>query len=173
MAETKTDEFFFDKTDLFNKVKRIEQLLGLGSVGLGDITNQLSSLQSTVDLINSSFTTKTYVDNKLLTKVNKAGDTILGNLELLVIPTGDKQLVTKEYVDAIVTQINDLSVDISQLATTATVNSQLENRVSKFGDTLYGELVLANYATAPLHPVTKHQFDVTIDTVAKTGLLEW
>jgi len=173
MAATRDDEFFFDKTDLFNKVKRIEQIIGLGDLGIGDISTELEALRQTVELINSSFTTKTYVDNKLLTKVNKAGDTILGNLELLIAPDGNKHLVTKEYVDALITEINSLNIEIDTLASTAYVDAQVANRVDKFGDILYGELILANDATNPLHPISKQQFDSTLDRVALTGTLDW
>ena len=59
------------------------------------------------------------------------------------------------------------------MATKLYVDSQLDNKISKFGDTLYGELILSDNATKPLHPVSKQQFDATLNNVAITGNLDW
>lgn len=175
--------FYFDKTDLFKKIKRIEELLGLhNNFNADDINVRLASIEQTLNAINANYTTKTYVDNKLIEKVNKAGDTLIGNLSLLAVPTENNNLVTKEYADNILEQLN--AIDLNLLATKAYVDgqtsnlnsnitTQLGNKISKFGDVLYGELILANNATQPLHPVSKQQFDLSMNGVALTGNLDW
>lgn len=189
---TPTDPFFFDKTDLFNKIRRIESVLGLGSFNTDEVIARLDSIETTLGTINTNYTSKTYVDNRLLQKVSKAGDSMLGNLALLTTPVEDNHLVTKQYVNDLIAEINglDLSliatkvyvdskideigqIDTSLLATKLYVDNELGNKISKFGDTLYDELILSDNATKPLHPVTKQQFDSTLDNVAITGNLDW
>lgn len=190
------DPFYFDKTDLFNKIKRLETVLGVGSFNVQEVLNRLDSIEQTLNVVNTSYTTKTYVDNKLIQKINKTGDSVLGNLALLTEPLENNHLVTKEYVVNLISQINQF--DASLLATKvyvdqaiASVNQQVgnidtnltttqqlivtetANKISKFGDILYGELILANDATQPLHPITKQQFDATLSTLAVTGTLDW
>lgn len=188
--ETQPNEFFFDKTDLFNRVKRLETILGLNNdFDFDDINVKVENIETLLNTINSTYTTRTYVDNNLIAKVNKAGDTILGNLVLLAEPTEDNHMVNKIYVDAIIDQLtqveSDLSTALANLTTevsnlntevdTLTLNTtaQLANKISKFGDVLYGELILANDATEPLHPVSKEQFDVALDNVVLTGNFDW
>lgn len=186
------DPFYFDKTDLFKKIKNIESVLGLGSFDIEEVVLRLDSIEATLNAINTSYTTKTYVDNRLLSKVSKSGDSMLGNLALLTNPVDGNHLVTKQYVQDLITEINGLDVsllatkayvdsavaeigqvDTSLLATKLYVDSEMVNKISKFGDTLYGELILSDNATKPLHPITKQQFDSTLDNVAITGDLQW
>lgn len=186
------DPFYFDKTDLFNKIKRLETVLGLGSFNIQDVVDRLNSIEQTLITINTNYTTKTYVDNRLIQKVSKTGDSLLANLALLVEPTDNNHVVTKQYVDDLVAEINalDLSllatkvyvdskvaeigqIDTSLLATKLYVDNEMANRISKFGDTLYGELILSDNATKPLHPVSKQQLDQTLSNVAITGSLDW
>lgn len=186
------DPFYFDKTDLFNKIKRLETVLGLGSFNIQDVVDRLNSIEQTLNTINTNYTTKTYVDNRLIQKVSKTGDSLLANLALLVEPTDNNHVVTKQYVDDLVAEINalDLSllatkvyvdskvaeigqIDTSLLATKLYVDNEMANRISKFGDTLYGELILSDNATKPLHPVSKQQLDQTLSNVAITGSLDW
>jgi hypothetical protein len=181
--ESQPNEFFFDKTDLFKRIKRLESIIGVNNeFDIVGITTKLDTVEQTLSTINSTYTTKTYVDNSLIAKVNKVGDTLLGNLALLTDPVDNNHVVTKEYVDLIVAGLTDLNVTL--LATkeyvdnkttdvTTVVTAQLDNKISKFGDVLYGELILSDNATQPLHPVTKQQFDTTISTVAQTGNLDW
>lgn len=187
-----TDPFYFDKTDLFNKIKRIESVLGLGSFDVDQVMARLNSIETTLDSINTSYTTKTYVDNRLLAKVSKSGDSMLGNLALLTTPVDANHLVTKQYVQDLIAEINGLDVsllatkayvdskvdelgqiDSSLYATKLYVDNELGNKISKFGDTLYGELILSDNATKPLHPVSKQQMDATLSNVAITGNLDW
>ena len=117
---------------------------------------------------------------------------MLGNLAILTTPIDNNHVVTKQYVNDLIAEINglDLSliatktyvdskvaeigqVDTSLLATKLYVDNELGNKISKFGDILYGELILSDNATQPMHPVTKQQFDTTLDNVAITGNLDW
>lgn len=187
-----SDPFYFDKTDLFNKIKRIESVLGLGSFDVDQVMARLNNIETTLDSINTSYTTKTYVDNRLLAKVSKSGDSMLGNLALLTTPVDANHLVTKQYVQDLIAEINGLDVsllatkayvdskvdelgqiDSSLYATKLYVDNELGNKISKFGDTLYGELILSDNATKPLHPVSKQQMDATLSNVAITGNLDW
>lgn len=189
---TEADPFYFDKTDLFKKIKRIESVLGLGSFNVQEVVDRLNSVEQTLNTINTSYTTKTYVDNRLIQKVSKTGDSVLGNLALLTEPIENNHLVTKQYVQDLIAELNGLDVallatkayvdtkvaevgviDTSLLATTLYVNSEMGNKLSKFGDTLYGELILSDNATKPLHPVSKQQLDQTLSNVAITGNLDW
>lgn len=186
------DPFFFDKTDLFNKIKRIEGVLGLGSFDIDEVLSRLNSVEQTLNTINTSYTTRTYVDNRLIQKVSKTGDSLLGNLALLTDPIENNHLVTKKYVQDLIAELNGLDtallatkdyvdskvaelgqIDSSLYATKLYVDSGMANKISKFGDTLYGELILSDNATKPLHPVTKQQFDSTLNNVAITGNLDW
>lgn len=166
------NEFFFDKTDLFNRIKRLETILGLNNdFNTDDINIKLNSIEQTLNIINSTYTTKTYVDNNLIAKVNKLGDSLLGNLTLLATPTENNHLVTKQYVANVLADITAL--DLTLLATKSYVDAIADTKISKFGDIFYGELILSTNATDPLHPITKQQFDVMVSTVAQTGTLDW
>lgn len=187
-----TDPFFFDKTDLFNKIKRIETVLGIGSFNVQEIVDRLNSIEQTLNTINLSYTTRTYVDNRLIEKVSKAGDSMLGNLALLSDPVNPNHMVTKQFIEDLLGELVNLDTELiatktyvdskvaelgqvtsSLMATKLYVDSQLDNKISKFGDTLYGELILSDNATKPLHPVSKQQFDATLNNVAITGNLDW
>ena len=159
--DTPTDPFYFDKTDLFKKIKNIEGVLGLGSFNIEEVATRLNSIETTLNAINGTYTTKTYVDNRLLSKVSKSGDSMLGNLALLTTPIDNNHVVTKQYVNDLIAEINglDLSliatktyvdskvaelgqVDTSLLATKLYVDNELGNKISKFGDILYEHLHL-------------------------------
>ncbi len=42
------DPFYFDKTDLFNKIKRLEEILGVGSFNVQEVINRLDSIEQTL-----------------------------------------------------------------------------------------------------------------------------
>lgn len=172
MAEN-SKAFTFEITELFKKIKTIENVIGLGDFDISVITDKLYTLEQTLQTISNSYTNRTYVDNRLLEKINKTGDTILGNLELLATPTNNKHLVTKEYVDNIIKNIDKLQIDLSDYATKSYVDISVSNRVSIYGDVLMGELILANEASNPLHPVPKQQLDLAVASVVRTGNLDW
>jgi N-acetylneuraminic acid mutarotase len=115
MAE-KRRGFYFDKLDLFNNIRNLTEVVGVdqldiayGDIGqiLPDYDNpssvlvRLENLEQGIININSIAATIDYVDTELAKKVNKLGDSLLGNLELLVTPTNPNHLVTKDYVDNI------------------------------------------------------------------------
>ena len=167
-------DFFFDKTDLFNRLSRIETILGLNnSFDADDISNRISVIEIAISELDNKYATVTDTDNRFLRTVNKLGDSLLGNLALLVQPTDNNHLVTKQYVDTIIADLGQLEADLSIIASKEYVDTQLTNKVSKFGDTLYGELLLSDNATKPLHPVSKQQFDASLNNVAITGNLDW
>jgi len=166
-----TRSFYFDRTELFSKISKIESILGEGSFDIQEFVTRINSIEQTLTFINSTYTTRTYVDNQLITKVSKTGDTLLGNLALLAEPIENNHIVTKEYVENLIKEI--IKLDIELLATKAYVDSQLANKVSKFGGRLYGELILSGDATEPLHPVSKQQLNATLITVVMTGSLDW
>lgn len=187
-----TDSFFFDKTDLFNKIKGIEVILGVGDFNIQEFINRLDSIEQTLNSINSSYTTKTYVDNRLIEKVSKTGDNLLGNLALLTKPIDNNHVVNKQYVENLLNEVINLDIALlatknyvdskidelgqittSLLATKIYIENELINKVSKFGDTLYGELILSDNATKPLHPVSKQQLESTLSNIAITGNLDW
>lgn len=189
---TIADPFFFDKTDLFNKIKKIESILGIGSFNIQEIINRLNSIEETLNTINLSYTTKTYVDNRLIEKVSKTGDSLLGNLALLTDPINANHIVNKQYVEDLLGELINLDVELlatkayvnskidelghipsSLMATKLYVDSQLDNKISKFGDKLYGELILSGNATKPLHPVSKQQLDAALTNIAITSNLDW
>lgn len=73
-----------------------------------------------------------------------------------------------KHIETVTEQI-DTSLSETRLYT----NNELNNKISKFGDTLYGELILFDNATKPLHPVTKQQMDSALSNVVITGNLDW
>jgi len=163
--------FYFDKTDLFSKISEIERILGMGSFNIEEFTNRVDSIEQTLNHINTTYTTRTYVDNQLITKVSKTGDSLLGNLALLTTPIESNHIVSKQYVETLLSDLIEL--DIALLATRAYVDSQLANKVSKFGDSVYGELMLSGDATKPLHPISKQQFDIVLNSMVIAGSLDW
>lgn len=105
--------FSFEITELFKQLKILESSIGLNGFDVSSITDRITSLEQSLQTISNSYVTRTYVDNKLLEKVNKIGDTLMG------------------------------------------------------------ELFLANIATQPLHPVAKQQLDEYIDNIVQIGNLDW
>ena len=134
--------------------------------------------------------TKQYVDNNDALKVSKAGDTMSGSLTLSGDPTSALHAAPKQYVDTTVathaenaalhissTQnelLDGLTVtytEINQLTgVTSNVQTQVNSKVAKAGDTMTGHLTLNADPTASLHAATK-QFVEAQDAlkVAKAG----
>lgn len=92
-------------------------------------------------LVASQKATKTYVDNGLLLKqdvigytpVNKAGDTMIGNLILNANPTLSLGAATKDYVDTLIN-----GIDWKQSANAATVSALPTYAVTGSGQILTG-----------------------------------
>lgn len=167
--------FTFELTQLFTRIKTVEHVVGVtdSNFNVGNIIDRLFALEQSLQTISNNYASRTYVDNRLLEKINKTGDTLLGNLELLATPTNNNHLITKEYIDNIISLINQLQTDLTNYATKSYVDTSVGNKVSIYGDTLMGELILFNNATKPLHPVTKQQFDAALSNVVITGSLDW
>ena len=130
----------------------------------GTLTDALDAVSDIVDVLNTDPTTKTYVDDGLALKVNKAGDTLTGFLVLHADPSSAMHPVTKQYSDsALNTHATDTDLHLSeaerdwltdtvpfvtaiQLNYLSTLESnaqdQLDSKVAKAGDTLTGPLVL-------------------------------
>ncbi|EKD89540.1 MAG: hypothetical protein ACD_33C00045G0007 [uncultured bacterium] len=124
--------YFFDRTDFFNRITALEQLIGISSKdNIVDVLERLTYLENMITTINAGTVTLTYVDNKLLTKLNKIGDTLLGNLELSVIPVNDNHVINKGYVDnvnsTIQTTLSNLQNIINVLNTDPTTKSYIDN----------------------------------------------
>lgn len=162
--------FTFEITELFKRLKTIEDIVGLNDFEVGDISDKIKSLEQSLQIISNNYVSRTYVDNKLLEKVDKLGGSLLGNLELLVTPTNSNHLVTKEYIDNIIFDINTINAYLNTLATKQYVD---DTKLSKYGGVLLGELILANIATQPLHPVAKQQLDDSLSNLVETGNLDW
>ena len=134
--------------------------------------------------------TKQYVDNRDTLKVSKAGDTMTGALVLSGDPSSALHAAPKQYVDATVaTHSENLALHISPeqntfldaLTVTSTevnqltgissnVQTQIDGKVAKSGDTMTGALVLSGDPTTNLQASTK-QYTDTQDAlkVAKAG----
>ena len=123
--------------------------------------------------------TKVYVDNGDALKVAKAGDTMTGALTLSGDPTSILHAATKQYVDTNISTHatnTDLHVTAAQstlldaLTATATelnytsgvtsaIQTQLNGKVAKAGDTMTGALTLSGAPTLDLHAATKKYAD--------------
>jgi predicted phage-related endonuclease len=139
---------------------------------------------------NLHASTKQYVDTQDALKVSKAGDTMTGALTLAGDPTSALHAAPKQYVDATVqthagdaslhitsaqnTLLDSLTVsaaEINQLQNvTGNVQTQVDSKVAKAGDTMTGLLTLSGDPVAALGAATK-QFVEAQDAlkVSKTG----
>jgi len=146
------------------------------------LQTQVTSLQGTVTTLNANPVTLTYVDTKDALKVNKAGDTMTGQLVLPGAPTLVTHAVTKGYVDTLVTThtanvalhltptqntlldaVTVTSTEINTLAgATSNVQAQINTKLSLAGGTMTGPITLASDPIAPLDAATKQYIDMQI-----------
>jgi len=128
-----------DNKDVVNKgyVDAVDQAL---NNSVNSLNTRVNSLESTVNTLNADPTTKTYVDQQLQLKINKAGDTMTGFLTLHANPQQDMHPATKQYVDSI-------------------INQQLQLKINKAGDTMTGFLTLHADPQQNMHAVTKQYVD--------------
>ena len=99
-----------------------------------NLQSQIDTINTTVTTLNTGPVTKNYVDQGLATKVNKAGDTMMGYLTLFGDPTEPLHAATKQYVDAVA---QGLSVKPSvRLATTENLDATYNNGNQGVGATL-------------------------------------
>lgn len=97
---------------------------------------QITDLTTRVSTLETNPVTKTYVDDGLATKVNKAGDTLTGYLTLHADPQQAMHAVTKQYVDAVA---QGLAAKPSvRLATTASLDANYNNGTGGVNSTLTG-----------------------------------
>lgn len=122
---------------------------------------------------------KGYVDAEVAKKVSKDGDTMTGFLTLHAAPTSDMHAATKKFVDAgLSAHANNEAVhmtadqnafldavtvtaqEVNQLAgVSAPVQTQLDSKVNKAGDTMTGFLTLHSAPTEAGHATTKKYTD--------------
>jgi len=144
-----------------------------------NLQGQITSLQSTVNTLNTDPVTKTYVDNGLATKVSKAGDTMTGPLTLSGDPTQNLHAATKQYVDtsisthaanssihitaeqnALLDALTVSATEINRLAgVTSNVQTQLDDKLSLSGGTLSGRLYLFDDPIQDYEAATKNYVD--------------
>lgn len=95
--------------------------------------------------------TKHYTDQRIATRVSKAGDVMTGPLVLPGAPVADNEAATKKYVDdsiATVTSLPAESVIFTPDGNVSSVNVQEaiveldDEKVAKAGDTMTGPLIL-------------------------------
>ncbi len=123
--------------------------------------------------------TKQYVDAVDTAKVDKAGDTMTGALYLSADPVGDIEATTKQYVDNnLSAHANDDSVhltstqndwidaitvtstEVNRLAgVTGNVQTELNTRLNKTGDTMTGTLLLSADPSQAMQAATKQYVD--------------
>lgn len=131
-----SNDFFFDKTELFTKLKKVETILGITGdvINLGTVDQRLQTLQTSLANVITNYTSKTYVDNKLLEKVSKTGDSILANIQLLATPSAANHLIHKAYVDDLLTitdgNITNLENLITTIQNTYTTKTYVDNEVA-------------------------------------------
>ncbi len=102
----------------------------------GVIQGQVSTLQGKVATLESDPTTKTYVDDGLATKLDKAGGVLSNYLTLHADPQQAMHAVTKQYVDAVA---QGLSVKPAvRLATTTNLAANYNNGTMGVSATLTG-----------------------------------
>ena len=143
----------------------------------GSLTGALILASDPIDTLQAA--TKQYVDNQDGLKVAKAGDTMTGHLTLSGDPTSLLHATPKQYVDSsISTHASDVSlhltsaqntwldaitvssVEVNQLTgITANVQSQIDGKVTKSGDTMTGALMLHADPIASLQAATKQYVD--------------
>ena len=126
------------------------------------------SVQIIVDFLQDSHNTvlidlQNQITDLNTNKVDRAGDTMTGDLTLPTDPTNPLHAATKQYVDAKIGPIDGgISVD-SALENVDSDLTALDNtKVDRAGDTMTGDLTLPQDPTNPLHAATKQYVDAKI-----------
>ena len=158
-----------------------DQVVNKGYVDTADnaLQTQITNTKNIVDVLNTDPVTKTYVDTADATKVAKAGDTMTGHLTLNADPVSLLHAAPKQYVDATVNThasndalhvsaaqnelLDALTVTATEINTlqgiTSSVQSQIDGKVTKSGDTMTGALTLHADPIASLQAATKQYVD--------------
>ena len=168
------------------------QAVNKGYVDAADtaLQGQITTLNGTVTTLNADPVTKTYVNTQDALKVAKAGDTMSGFLTLHANPTAVLHAATKQYVDSTVsTHASDAALHLTVgqnafldavtatatevnrlVGVTGSVQTQIDSKVAKAGDTMTGLLTLSGDPTAAMHAATKQYSDAQDALkVAKAG----
>ena len=168
------------------------QAVNKGYVDAADtaLQDQITTINGTVTTLNADPVTKTYVNTQDALKVAKAGDTMSGFLTLHANPTAVLHAATKQYVDSTVsTHASDAALHLTVgqnafldavtatatevnrlVGVTGSVQTQIDSKVAKAGDTMTGLLTLSGDPTAAMHAATKQYSDAQDALkVAKAG----
>lgn len=121
----------------------INNLTVIGSLGT---TQQATDASEAVN--------KNQVDNKLLTKINKSGDTITTPITLANNPQQGSDASTFQH----------MSENLIPMTLPA-INAQLDTKLNKTGDTITGQLNVSVVATNNFGVVTKAQAESAIDAI--------
>jgi hypothetical protein len=131
-----------------------------------------SEILAAVDILGFSYnsTLVTNLGNALFARfdavVAVAGDTMTGPLTLSGPPTDPLHAASKSYVDSSLTTAGS-SITAAYQAADAALQSQINGKVAKSGDTMTGFLTLVGVdPTAPYHAASKIYVDNKIATAA-------
>jgi len=144
-----------------------------------ELRSDITTLEGTVSTLNTDPVTKDYVNTQDALKVAKAGDTMTGALTLSGAPTSNLHAATKQYVDTTVdthasndalhisaqqnTFLDAITVSSTEVnsleGVTSNVQTQVDSKVAKAGDTMTGALTLSGAPTSALHATTKDYVD--------------
>ena len=131
------------------------------------LQTQVTSLQGTVTTLNASPVTLTYVNTHDALKVNKAGDTMTGQLVLPGAPTLVTHAVTKGYVDTLVTThtanvalhltpaqntlLDAVTVTSTEINTLSGTTSNIQTQINTLSTTLVptGTVIEVDTTTTP------------------------
>jgi hypothetical protein len=100
--------------------------------------------------------------------VARSGDTMTGPLLLTGDPTEDLEAATKRYVDAEVTAVGERLTTSFRNADSG-LQTQINGKVNRAGDTMGGPLLLASDPTMPLQAATKAYVDANIGSGGGDG----
>ena len=178
---------------LNNSATQSNDAVNKGYVDAADTALQEQIDANTQDIteLKNDPATKTYIDQQDALKVNKAGDTMTGALVLSGNPVANLDAAPKQYVDtAVSTHANDTALhmtaaqntfldavtvtaaEVNRLTgVTANVQTQIDGKVAKSGDTMTGALNLP--VAAPVNPTEathkKYVDDADALAVKKAG----
>jgi len=131
------------------------------------LQTQVTSLQGTVTTLNANPVTLTYVNTHDALKVNKAGDTMTGQLVLPGAPTLVTHAVTKGYVDTLVTThtanvalhltpaqntlLDAVTVTSTEINTLSGTTSNIQTQINTLSTTLVptGTVIEVDTTTTP------------------------
>lgn len=162
--------FYFDKTDLFRKLDKVEDVLGISDSGtnITVVASRIDAIEETLSILTSDYAKRNYVDTKLLEKINKAGDQILGNLELLISPVQPNHIVHRQFVENLYLEISNeldsLEELVRTLQTTYSTTDYVNSEVSQLTENI--NFLSDKIDILNIDPTTQ----TYVDTVASTKM---